>query len=795
MRFATGVRLALILLFVVCALQLTRFRTETAITQFLPEGESRDKMALAGLIRATSFTRGMILDVQLPEGGESDAAVAFSDRLASSLMDSGLFVGVTNGADEGTAEAFHGIYFPRRYGLLADQPEQEIGELFGDEGLTRSMRTLRDQLALPSGLMLKRLADDDPTLAFPALLQRLEALRARTAPHIHCGRFFSPDHHHLLLLAETRADAFDTVEQRRAIDTLHRSFDSLDADMGGGYELTFTGLNRFALESETRIRRDVMWASIAATIGVLALFALFFRRMRLLLLCASPLLFGVVIAMGVTLALFGAIHGLTLAFGTTLLGVCIDYPVHLLNHIRMRGEGSGHRRSRRRLHASLAIGAVTTLAGYLVISLSSFPGVRQIAVFSAAGIVSAFAFTMAFVPPVARSMLHGEAPSLGGWMARAGAWRSVGRARVALAAVLGLLALASGIAIGAIRAETDPLAFDVADPGTREADEAIRGRLPAASFPLYVLASGADAEEALQRNEQLSRDLDDLVDAGHVARYASVRWLLPSRRLQERNVQAIVAVDGLEARARSAMEAAGFLPDSFAGFFEAMGRLRAGEIDPVTPELLADSPLGQMVGGFLVTFQGRSHVLTLVEPAQPGDDLTAVLPPAGHLVRFSGMAMASAVMTDTQRQIAVLGVIGLALNLVILALYRRRAAGIATTLLPATLAIIVVLGLIGLTGTPLTFLHVVALLLVLSSGVDYAVFLSDSRRSASGEDVAIASISVTFSAATTTLVFGVLAVCQTPALRILGLTVGGGILLACVFAFAINALLPEQTDG
>ena len=38
--------------------------------------------------------------------------------------------------------------------------------------------------------------------------------------------------------------------------------------------------------------------------------------------------------MGTTLAVFGSIHGLTIAFGTTLLGVCIDYPVHLLNHRR-----------------------------------------------------------------------------------------------------------------------------------------------------------------------------------------------------------------------------------------------------------------------------------------------------------------------------------------------------------------------------------------------------------------------------------------------------------------------------
>lgn len=783
-------RVALVALLAFSAWQLIHFRTETAIAQFIPEGESRDKINLGGLIKATSFTRGMILDVELPPDATEDAAVAFSDEFARQLREAGPFARVTHGVDEASGEEFYHLYFPRRYALLSDRPEDEIPALFSDDGLADAFAALHAQLALPSGMLLKRVAGQDPTLAFPGLLQRLEAQRAHLAPHLFRGRFFSPDHRHLLLVVETDADAFDARAQRGIIDTLHAVFARVDAESGGGHTLTYTGLNRFALESETRIRRDVQWASTSATVGVLVLFLLFFRRPRLLLLCGAPLAFGVAAAMGVTLAVFGSIHGLTLAFGSTLLGVCIDYPVHLLNHLRFtRGhDADRQRRSRRRIRASLSIGMLTTLAGYTMVGLSSFPGVRQIAVFSSVGILASFAFTLAFLPLLAGWALPPDEPGLVGWKGRLGAWTGLGRYRVVLAVALIAVALAGAVGIPRITLQTDARAFDIADPGTLAEDEAIRARMPASSFPLYLLSSGADAEEALQRGEALARQLEALEASGHVIRHASIRRLLPSAQLQRRNLAALAAVDDPEIPARAALEGAGFRPEAFQSFFDDLRAVREGAVEPLTPDLLLESTVGELVRGFLLEYRDRTYVLTLVQPAEAGDDLASVLPDEDHLVRFSGLAVASAVMSDTQRQIAWLGLAGLVLNAIILVAYRRRPGGLAATLAPASIAIVVVLGVLGFSGTKMSFFHVMSLLLVLSSGVDYAVFLSDSRRSGNREDASIASVSVLFSALTTALVFGALAVCQTPALRAIGGTVAGGIVLACALAFVIAGM-------
>jgi len=789
-------RVALIVLFAACAVALTQLRIETSITHFLPAGDARDKVALNGLLRSSSFSRGMIVDVELADDAAADAAMAFSDDLAQALRDSGPFSSVRNGVDDTFGEEFYRLYFPRRYALISSRPEDEIPEAFSHEGLVASFVELRHELALPTGMMLKQLAGDDPTGAFTDLLRRLEAQRATTAPSTDRGRFCSPDGRHLLLLVETAADAFDSRAQAEAIEALHGAFARVDRAHAGRRAMSFTGLNRFAVESETRIKADVRWASIAATVGVLVLFGLFFRRLRLAAACALPLLFGVVVAMGVTNTVFGSIHGLTLAFGSTLLGVCIDYPVHLVNHLRFGSRGEGRRREERRLLASLVVGMVTTLAGYLMVGFSSFPGVKQIAVFTGAGILASFAFTLAFVPPLFARLLPDRREETPAWMRRAGGWQGLIRVRLPILAVLAVLGVVAAAALPWLRSDSDIRHFDVADPQTRATDEAIRGRLPAASYPLILLVEGDDAEAALQRNDQLHERLAALQASGDVARFASVRWLLPSQQLQQRNLDALAGVEDVQDVAARALAETGFRPDGFAGFMQSLDAVGRGEVIPLTPQELRDSALAEAIEGFVIEFDGATYVASLVEPVRVGDDLSDTLPRDDHLVRLSGAAMAGAVLADSQRQVVRLGLIGLLLNAVVLALYRRRAGGTLTTLAPPLLAILVVLGVLGLTRTPLTVFHVVSLLLVLASGVDYAVFLSDSRRAGSdGPAVVVASVSVGFSALTTALVFGVLALCQTPVLRALGLTVCGGILLSAVFAFCINGVVRGRSHG
>ena len=71
-----------------------------------------------------------------------------------------------------------------------------------------------------------------------------------------------------------------------------------------------------------------------ATAGMLLVLLLAYRRVGALILSALPLASAAVAGLAAVGALFGSVHGITLAFGFTLLGVAQDYPLHLLSHRR-----------------------------------------------------------------------------------------------------------------------------------------------------------------------------------------------------------------------------------------------------------------------------------------------------------------------------------------------------------------------------------------------------------------------------------------------------------------------------
>jgi predicted exporter len=104
----------------------------------------------------------------------------------------------------------------------------------------------------------------------------------------------------------------------------------------------------------------------------------------------------------------------------------------------------------------------------------------------------------------------------------------------------------------------------------------------------------------------------------------------------------------------------------------------------------------------------------------------------------------------------------------------RHGAG---ALLPALLGMALALAAHGYTHTPVTLFSVMALLLVLCIGGNYAVFLIEGR----GRE-GITLIAVALSAATTLLSFGLLAFSSMPALAHFGATLLCGIAAAVLFS-------------
>ena len=159
-----------------------------------------------------------------------------------------------------------------------------------------------------------------------------------------------------------------------------------------------SGVNRFATWAAQAIENDIKRVSIVSSVLLGGLLLVLFRSLRFVGLAAIPVGVGVLAGCAAVLAVFGRLHGITLAFGASLIGVSIDYVVHLYcHHSIVRPEG-GATASLRAIMRPLATGAITTTAGFVALSASTLVGLREVACFAVVGILTAFASTVVLLP-------------------------------------------------------------------------------------------------------------------------------------------------------------------------------------------------------------------------------------------------------------------------------------------------------------------------------------------------------------------------------------------------------------
>ena len=173
-------------------------------------------------------------------------------------------------------------------------------------------------------------------------------------------------------------------------------------------------------------------------------------------------------------------------------------------------------------------------------------------------------------------------------------------------------------------------------------------------------------------------------------------------------------------------------------------------------------------------------VLTFLHGVRDEDALSARLAAVDGALLFDQSAyMAQAYATFRTRTFELLGAGLLVVVLLVLARYRSVRAT-AAAVLPSVLAAAGALALCTLLGEPLTIVHAVTVLLVLGMGVDYGVFMVESR--AEGEEATATVVGLMVACASTVLSFGALALSAHPALRAIGQTTAFGVALSLVLA-------------
>lgn len=753
-------------------LQITRTTFTADLSAFLPSTADRQQRVLIDQIKSGAPARTLFIGI---EGGKAEARAAASKTLAKAMRDSGRFDQVSNGEND----AWAGIgtwMFERRYLLSpAVAPEH-----FSADGLRDAIADSLSLLGTPAGTAIKPLLDQDPTGEVQRIAESMIPVRA---PRTDDGVWVARSGERALLLAGIRADGADLDAHAAALAMMRQAFAPLQAQ---GLTLQVSGAPVFSVDSRAQIEQEVHWLAIAGTLLMSALLLVAFASLPALVVAMLPVATGVLAGIAAVSLVFGSVHGVTLGFGTTLIGEAVDYAIYYLIQARDPAgtRGQGWRHWLRSGWPTMRLGLLTSVCGFAALLFSGFPGLAQLGVFSIAGLVTALLTTRYLLPVLMPDGSRGV-----------GLRRQLGQAARVAVAVLPRtrwLWLAAGLASAVLvwqRSDLWKAELSSLSPVSKEAlalDASLRADISTGSDGgAIVVVQGADAETTLQRAEAAAERLEGLVEQRVIAGFDSVTRFLPSLQTQRRRQAALPDAAALRTALAEATAGGPLKAERLQPFLAAVEKARTQPLDtpqtarstaiaPLLNALMLQRPDGSWSALLPLQPVGESVDLPRVEAALQGLPQAQLLDIGGELGRMYERYLAEA------RTQALLGALGVLLLVAVVLRQPRRVLAVCQPLL---LAVLLTLGGLALLHVGLGILHLVGLLLVVAVGSNYALFfdlLSHDGGDASDDTLA----SLLLANVTTVLGFGLIAMSQIPALSAIGRVVGPGALLALVLAAA-----------
>ncbi len=732
------------------AILTTHFQTN--ISAFVVAGDNAEEILLASEIQSGTLSRRYLLSVDAGTGQQVSAAFIQAWLLKLKAITGVVDVWATQ-EKRGALAALAKVYAPHGAQLYSRTPEQALADIFTETALMDRAAGLKQALLSPQGQMLKKIVRQDPLLLSLYGFKTFAAqFKKQTDSNTQYANF----------ILETEMSGMAVAQQIQIQQQINNTFLAQQVLAKTHYQLDMTGVPVFAAATQTMMEGDIKFVSLLSSIALTVLFLFLFRSFRVLFWVASLLITVMTVAVLVTNAVFGSVHGMTLAIGSTLIGVCIDYPIHALVHAQ--GMAVEQRLTViKRIFPSLLMGALTTLIGYIALGISGYPGFQQVAVYTGTGIIVSLLLTRYLFP----RLMTGDTKKIQPFQFVA-FWPVFCQThRKTLLIIVGICSLLGVVKIDHLQWMEDLQQLTPELDYLKQQDKKIRQRLVSMEPGRFVLVSGDSVEQTLQRAEQVYLRLDQLKLAGTLDNYFGLYpWIL-SEQQQAINQQQLLATLSDENRAlwKKSLKAQGLSVHH-------MGQLEYTLTDYLTVEQVLASPVAKLISNQIVNV-GQQHLLIIWLTQHQPEALQKELAEMPHVHYFSQRDLLNRMAVDYQQRAELTLLIGLALITLLLWLRYKSILLTLQTLSPALLAALLILALWAWTGEAISFLHLVGFLLAVAICVDYGIFYQENR---SGH-LTLTYQAMAASMLTSALVFGCLVFAQTSMLQTLAKVVSCGVVL------------------
>lgn len=708
---------------------------QTDLMALLPR-EQQDKDLQRAHDKVTdAFSKRVII---LVGNKDRDKARSIASTLQQELSATGL-IDINTNLDNDRLTEMGKIYFPYRFNLLTDAERKSTPQEISTRALSQVYGLF--------GMANAQLLENDPFLLLPTFFTSLPLPMSKLTLDEGMLSTKQDDKTWIMVGGSLVGNPYALETQEQFIAKCNQ-ITSKYPDT----EILKLGAVFFAHEGAKSAMTETSLIGIFSTIGTILLVYFVFRATRPLFLNLLVIVVGILVATSVSLIIFGELHVSAMLFGVSLIGIAVDYGLQYCTEIFAPGEDTPEQRMRHVL-PGITLGMITTIIGYLTLLFAPLPGLYQIAAFSVIGLIAAWLTVYLWFPILDNSKKPTHGANMMRWANEFGNFWNKPRW-----VLIGALVTLSTAGATKFHFDDDVRRMQSLNSSLVKEQNKIQELIGNSGGTQFFILHADDEETLLQRQEQLVEKLHPLTGKA-LTGFQSPAQYVPSLKRQQENWQISkkLYADQLSQHIKAlSLNKTPIAP----GEFKALRMEDVSNLSFLSPLILDKNTH--------VVMLDKVTDLAAVKSVGEGIEGVKLVDPAGD---FSSLL-------EKYRNRTIILMILSTLFMLPLVFWRYGLIGGIVVKLPAVIAVIITPLLSALLGNGFTFFDAIALLLVLSMGVDYAIFCAESE----GERKPATLIGVVMSGITAMLSFGLLAFSEMLAVHNFGLTMLIGILLSLLFA-------------
>ncbi len=771
----------------------TRIRLEEDVTKMVPMDEDVKKFNYA--FRNFKFMDKLVLTLSLKDTSQrADILAAYAGLLEDTLQKSLVpeYISKINGktTDRQMLQLYETMYGNLPY-FLTEKDYQILDTLVREENVKESVRSAYQTLISPASMVMKKFITRDPLGLTPLALKKLENLQVSENFVIYNGYVATSDLNHLLIFLTPAHPSGETAENKEMINKLDKILSAIPAEYRNQINVSYFGSAAVAVGNANRIKKDIMLTVSIALIVVMLFISLFFKRSTIFFILFIPAVVGAVISLMVLYFVKSKISAISIGAGAVLLGITVDYSLHLFTHFRSTGSVS---KTLRDTVLPVLMSSLTTATAFLCLFFVSSEALHDLGLFTAISVLGAALFALLVLPVFFKNNKQNKRSKKTGksFLDRFTAY-PFDKNKVLIYSIA-VLSIVLFFTARHVSFDPDMAKMNYMSPKMHQAENHLDNISDITMKSIYLISTGQNISQALQNSEKIAQKLDSLEKVKLIEHYASANSLLISDSLQKirfqrweqfwthkrkQTVKNILIEEGRKYK---------FKETAFMPFFQLLDKdfkpLDRKELGIINEMFLDD---------WVTTTKDMSMVATLLKIKEKNkQEIHQAFAEDNNTIIIDRQYLTNKFMEILQQDFNHLVSISLVIVLAILVLIFGRIELGLITFFPMILSWIWTLGIMGIFHIEFTIFNIIISTFIVGLGIDYSIFIMRGllqEYKTGVKNLTSFKTSILLSAFTTLSGIGVMIFARHPSLKSIALLSIIGITSVVLISYTIQPLL------